>query len=67
MTATKNLMKSHLEDGLDITSQVTWVNHLGQEVPATVSLNGRIWAIRSAQDNSILQSGGHGAQFTFAY
>jgi exosome complex RNA-binding protein Rrp4 len=68
MTQTTAIMKNHRDAGLDITGQVTYVNHLNKEVPVTVALsnNGRIWVVRDL-DGNILMTGGHGAKFTFAY
>jgi hypothetical protein len=66
MTATKNTMKNHLVAGLDITGQVIWINHLGQQVPATVTKGEKFTTVRDLEGN-VLQSGGHGAKFTFVY
>jgi hypothetical protein len=73
MTKNKGTIKSHIAAGLDITAPVTWVNHLGQEVPAKVERQGRFWIVRTVDGSKagergdVLQSGGHGARFTFVY
>lgn len=72
MTKNKAKMKQHIEAGLDITAPVIWINHLGQEVPATIAKQDRrgsqpaLWVVR-ALDGTRCQSGGGGAAFTFSY
>jgi hypothetical protein len=65
-SAAKLTIKAHLANGLDVTREVAWVNHLGQVVPGRLVKEGKFWAVLDF-DGNCLQNGGPGARYVFIY